>query len=127
MGLYMPIYGSNRNAHYTNSDKGYFLGWILGSFLLITSDEALAQLPREMVESLSLEVFKNHGDVALKDVVSEHGGEGLGLDLVLEVFSNLNDSMILLLSLHDTKLVKNAGDANPQIWKHFLCWHLSLE
>jgi len=55
----------------------------------------LAQLSREMVESLSLEVFKNHGDVALKDVVSEHGGEGLGLDLVLEVFSNLNDSIIL--------------------------------
>ena len=94
MGLYMPIYGSNRNARYTNSDKGYFLGWILGSFLLITSDEALAQLPREMVESLSLEVFKNHGDVALRDVVSGHGGKGLGLDLVLEVFFNSNDSLI---------------------------------
>ena len=80
-----------------------------------------------MVESLSLEVFKNHGDVAVRDVVSGHGGKGLGLDLVLEVFSNLNDSMILLLSLHDTKLMKNAGGANPQIWKHFLCWHLSLE
>jgi len=36
----------------------------------------LAQLPREMVESLSLQVFKNHGDVAMRDVVSGHGGDG---------------------------------------------------
>ena len=40
------------------------------------------RLLREVVESLSLEVFKSHGDVALKDVVSGHGGGGLmvGLD-----------------------------------------------
>ena len=42
--------------------------------------------------STSLEVFKNYGDVALMDVVSGHGGGGLGLS-ILEVFSNLNDSM----------------------------------
>ena len=47
----------------------------------------MAQLPSEVVESLSLEKFKNHGDVALRDVVSGHGGGQLGLDLViLEVF-----------------------------------------
>ena len=34
-------------------------------------------LLREVVESLSLKVFKNHGDVALRDVVSEYGGDGL--------------------------------------------------
>ena len=34
-----------------------------------------------VVESLSLEVFKNCRDVALRDVVSGHGGDGLGLDL----------------------------------------------
>ena len=56
----------------------------------------MAQLPSEVVESLSLEKFKNHGDVALRDVVSGHGGGGLGLDLgILEVFSNFNDSLIL--------------------------------
>jgi len=40
------------------------------------------RLPRQLVGSLSLEVFKNCGDVALKDLVSGHGGNGLvvGLD-----------------------------------------------
>jgi len=49
------------------------------------------RLPREVVESL--EVFMNCGDVALRDVVS---GRGLGLDwMILEVISNLSDSVIL--------------------------------
>ena len=45
---------------------------------------------------LPREVFENHGDVALRDVVSGgHGGDGLGLDWVtFEVFSNLHDSMM---------------------------------
>jgi len=33
------------------------------------------------VESLSLEVFKNCRDVALRDVVRGQGGDGWGLDL----------------------------------------------
>ena len=56
----------------------------------------MVQLPGVVVvESPSLEVFKNWADVALRDVVSGHGGAGLELDLViLEDFSNLYDSVI---------------------------------
>ena len=47
-------------------------------------------------ESLSPEMLKNCGDVALWDMISGHGGDGRGLDLmILVVFSNLNNSMIL--------------------------------
>ena len=36
------------------------------------------RLPKEVVESPSLELPKNHGDVALREVGSGHGGLGLG-------------------------------------------------
>jgi len=41
-----------------------------------------------VVESLSLKVFKNHGDVALRDMVSGQGGVGLmaGPDAVSGLF-----------------------------------------
>jgi len=48
------------------------------------------------VESPSLEVFKSHGDVALGGMVNRHGVDGLEVDLeILDVFSNLTDSMTL--------------------------------
>ena len=39
-------------------------------------------MPREVRESPSLGMFRSHVDVALRDVVSGHGGDGLvvGLD-----------------------------------------------
>ena len=40
-------------------------GWILEK--MVMSGDAVAQLPREVMESLSLEAFKKHVDVALKD------------------------------------------------------------
>jgi len=39
------------------------------------------RLPREVEELPSLEVFKKCGDMALRDVVSGHGGDGLTLGL----------------------------------------------
>jgi len=46
--------------------------------LLRESSEAVAQLPREVVQSPSLEVLKNRVDVALRDVGSGHGGGWVG-------------------------------------------------
>ena len=58
--------------------------------------DAVAQTAHGQVESLSLGVFKNCGDVALRNMVSGHGGDGVWLDyMILAVFSNLNDSVIM--------------------------------
>jgi len=49
----------------------------------------------KVVESLSLEVFQSRVDVALRAMGSGHGAMGCWLDwVVLEVFSNITDSMI---------------------------------
>ena len=42
------------------------------------SERVVMHWHREVEESPSLEVFKNHGDVALRDVVRGHGGGELG-------------------------------------------------
>ena len=60
--------------------------------LLQKSGQTLTRLPREVGMSPSPEVFQNRGDVAPRDIVIGHGGDGLGLGwMILEVFSNLND------------------------------------
>ena len=64
------------------------------TFLLQKSSDAVAQLPREVRGSLSLEAFKERGDVAQRAVVSGHGGVGLYW-MMLHIFSNLNGSVIL--------------------------------
>lgn len=74
-------------------------GWILGEISTLKEWTATGSA-QGVVGSPSLEVFQeNCGDVALRDAVSGHGGDGLGLDLViLEVFSNFNGSTVLKLS-----------------------------
>ena len=41
----------------------------------------MAQLPREVVQSPSLEVFQNCVDMTVRDVVSGHGDDGLMVGL----------------------------------------------
>jgi len=48
---------------------------------LSESGDAVAQAAQGVAESPHLEAFKNHGDVALRDVVSGHGGGRLGVGL----------------------------------------------
>ncbi len=63
------------------------------------SGDALAQLPGEVVESPTLEVLQNGGGVA-GGRGQWDGGDGWQLDWVLRVvFSNLNDSVVLILVL----------------------------
>ena len=53
---------------------------------------------REVVQSPSLEVFQSRVDVALRTWSVGMVGVGWWLDFViLEIFSNLNDSVILFL------------------------------
>ena len=66
------------------------------------------------MESLSLEVSKKHVDVALRDMVSEHGGGGLMVGLSeLRGLSSLNNSMML------RQVVLACGRRAEQAMGHF--------
>jgi len=56
--------------------------------------------------------------VALRDVVSGHGGAGLSLDwMILVIFSNLNDSMILFDYKYNRKQIQqHPCTPEPDLW-----------
>jgi len=71
-----------------------FSGWILGKNSSQKEWQCSGTAAQGVLGSPSLEACENRGDVALRDVGSGHAGDGLDL-LILEVFSNPNDSMNL--------------------------------
>ena len=52
------------------------LAWVLRTFFLQKSGNAVAQLPKEVVGSPSLGVFQKWVDEALRDMGSGYGGVG---------------------------------------------------
>lgn len=58
-------------------------GWISG-VISTQNDEVLAQVAQEVVESPSLVMFNNHGDVVLQDMFGGHreDGSAVGLDVL---------------------------------------------
>ena len=82
-------------------------GWILGKFSSQKERCCSGTAAQGVLGSPSLEVSQSHGDVALRDVGSEHGGV-VGLDwMILVVFSNLDDSMIPYCNAFTLTLGKN--------------------
>jgi len=49
---------------------------MLGNIYSPKEQQGTGTAAHRVMESPSLEVFQNHGDVALRDVVSGHGGVG---------------------------------------------------
>ena len=70
-------------------------GWVLGNTCLKVVSTG-AGCPGRGGVTIPPGAFKNRVFVALRDMVSRHGGNGLGSDwMILVVFSYLDDSMIL--------------------------------
>ena len=91
-------------------------GWILGEISSLKERSGTGTAAQGVVESPSLEVFQNCGDVALKGRVSGHGGDGLVLVLViLEVFSNLSGSTVLKLSSCSLSLYSTIDPLCPSL------------
>ena len=81
VNLFSQITVTEQEVIASNCTKGGSC-WILEAFLVRRSGSAVTQAAQDVMESPSLEVFKSCVDVALRDMVSGHGGDGLmvGLD-----------------------------------------------
>jgi len=51
------------------------LGNMMPCLCCFYEDRQRHRLPKEVVQPLSLEVFKKWGDVVLKDMINGHGGD----------------------------------------------------
>lgn len=73
---FLPLFPGNSDRKRGNVFKLCWgsSGWM---FVLSKGDWALEQLPRKVMGSLSLEVFKKCRDVTPRGMVSGHGGNGL--------------------------------------------------
>jgi len=81
--------------HFSNPDFKVFM-LDVGKYFFERVAGQWHRLPREVVEAPSMEVFRKRSDVVIWDVVQwEILVVGGWLDwMILEVFSNLGDSMI---------------------------------
>lgn len=93
VGLFLPVTAIGQAGRASSCTRGGSC-WVLGNICSRRVGVHWDGLPGDVVESL--ELFKKRVDVALRDMVGGDGGDGLILGwMILEVFCNLNDAMIL--------------------------------
>ena len=97
VGLFFHVTSDGTTENYLKLHQGRFKLDIGKNFISERVVRCWNELPRELIESLSLEVLKKQLDVALSDMVYwEILAMGGWLDwMILDIFSSLGDSMIL--------------------------------